>query len=42
MNNCNSPVVPDIIRFLIMTGARKSEAVNLPWSEVDLDAGEKN
>ena len=23
-----------------MTGARKSEAVNLPWSEVDLDAGE--
>ena len=40
LNNCNSPVVPDIIRFLIMTGARKSEAVNLPWSEVDLEAGE--
>ncbi len=34
-----SQVVPDIIEFLILTGARRSEVVNLPWSELDLEKG---
>ncbi len=36
LDNCNSEVVPEIIRFLILTGARRSEVVNLPWSELEL------
>jgi len=34
-----SQVVPDIIEFLILTGARRSEVVNLPRSELDMDKG---
>ena len=37
IKNCRSPVVPDIIEFLILTGARKSEASQLPWSEIDME-----
>jgi len=39
LNSCVSRVVPDIIELLIVTGARKSEVVNLPWSEVDMERG---
>ncbi len=39
LGNTKSPVVPDIVKFLILTGARKSEVVNLPWSEIDLEDG---
>lgn len=31
LRQCQSPVVPDIIRLLILTGARKSEVTELPW-----------
>ncbi|WP_050775254.1 site-specific integrase [Desulfonatronospira thiodismutans] len=37
IKNCKSPVVPDVIEFLILTGARKSEVAHLPWSEVDME-----
>jgi integrase len=39
LKNCRSQVVPDIIEFLILTGTRKSEVVNLPWNELDLAKG---
>ncbi len=39
LKKCKNQVVADIIEFLILTGARKSEAVNLPWQELDLDKG---
>ncbi|WP_045214308.1 site-specific integrase [Desulfonatronovibrio magnus] len=37
IKTCKSPVVPDLIEFLILTGARKSEASQLPWSEIDME-----
>ena len=39
LNNCKSQVVPDIIEFLLLTGARKSEAAEMAWQEVDLERG---
>ncbi len=39
LKKSRNEVVPEIIRFLILTGARLSEAVNLPWSELDLQGG---
>lgn len=39
LKSCKSVVVPDIIEFLILTGSRKSEAVNLPWMEIDFKNG---
>ena len=39
LKKCQSNVVPDIIEFLILTGARRSEVVNLPWSELDMENG---
>ncbi|WP_045214450.1 site-specific integrase [Desulfonatronovibrio magnus] len=36
IKNCKSSVVPDVIEFLILTGARKKEATHLPWSEIDM------
>lgn len=39
LKNCKSTVIPDIIEFLILTGARKSEVVNLPWIEIDFNNG---
>lgn len=37
LGKCNRPVIPDIIEFLLLTGARKREVVNLPWAEIDMD-----
>ena len=37
LQNCKSTVVSDIIEFLILTGARKGEAVNAKWNDVDFD-----
>jgi site-specific recombinase XerD len=34
---CQSRVVPDLIEFLILTGARKSEAAHARWSDVDFE-----
>lgn len=34
---CPSPVIPDIIEFLIYTGARRSEAVHATWAEIDFN-----
>jgi integrase len=31
--------VPNLMRLALMTGARKSELLGLPWSELDLEAG---
>ena len=39
LKTSSSKVVPDIIEFLILTGARMSEAVNLPWDEIDFEHG---
>lgn len=39
LKNCKSTVVPDIIEFLILTGARKGEAVHAKWEDVDFDRG---
>jgi integrase len=36
---CQSRVVPDLIEFLILTGARKSEAAKARWVEFDLERG---
>ncbi|SMP83321.1 Phage integrase family protein [Desulfonatronum zhilinae] len=36
LKGCNSTVVPDIVEFLMVTGARKTEVVELTWSEIDL------
>ena len=37
LKKCLSSVVPDLIEFLILTGARKSEASNAKWEDVDFD-----
>ena len=37
LQNCKSTVVSDIIEFLILTGARKGEAVNAKWKDVNFD-----
>jgi integrase len=34
---CQSRVVPDLIELLILTGARKSEAAQARWSDVDFE-----
>ncbi len=34
---CKSKIVPDIIEFLMLTGARRTEGVELRWDEVDMD-----
>lgn len=34
---CPSPVIPDIIEFLIYTGARRGEAVHARWVEIDFE-----
>ncbi len=39
LKNCKTQVVPDIIEFLVLTGARKSEVVGLKWGELDLKKG---
>jgi len=39
LNSCKSQVVPDLIEFLLLTGARKTEAVELAWEEVDMERG---
>ena len=39
LRQCQSPIVPDIIRLLILTGARRSEVTQLPWGELDLEKG---
>ncbi|MFW6179186.1 MAG: tyrosine-type recombinase/integrase [Desulfohalobiaceae bacterium] len=36
IKTCQSPVVPDLIEFLILTGARRSEAMQAMWPDVDL------
>ena len=37
LNTCKSESLPDIIEFLMLTGARKAEAVELEWKEIDMD-----
>jgi integrase len=39
LKECHSPVVPDLIEFLLLTGARKSEAGNARWEHVNLETG---
>ncbi len=39
LERCQSPIIPDIIRLLILTGARRSEVIQLPWSELDMEKG---
>ena len=34
---CRSDVVPDVIEFLILTGARKGEAMHMKWADVDFE-----
>lgn len=36
---CNHTTVPDLIDFLIVTGARKSEAAHAKWSYIDFENG---
>ncbi|HAR33897.1 MAG TPA: hypothetical protein DCR95_07370 [Desulfobacter sp.] len=36
---CDHPTVPDLIEFLILTGARKSEATKAKWSYKDIEDG---
>ncbi|TVR02772.1 MAG: site-specific integrase [Desulfovibrionales bacterium] len=36
---CNRPAIPEIIEFLLLTGARRGEALGLCWKELDLDKG---
>ncbi|GAB1409271.1 site-specific integrase [Desulfovibrionales bacterium] len=33
---CTRPVIPDILRFLLLTGARRGEVLGLVWSELDM------
>lgn len=37
LKSCQSKVVPDLIEFLILTGARKSEAANARWEDIDFE-----
>ncbi|WP_040417261.1 tyrosine-type recombinase/integrase [Desulfonatronospira thiodismutans] len=37
--NCRSTIVADIIRMLLLTGARKSEVVRMRWQELDMEKG---
>lgn len=39
LKSCKSQAVPDIVKLLILTGARKSEVVGLRWDELDLAKG---
>jgi integrase len=39
LKESKSPVVPDLIEFLLLTGARKSEAGNARWENVNLETG---
>ena len=39
LTNCQSKVFPDLIEFLILTGARKSEAAQARWVDVDFERG---
>lgn len=37
LQTCKSSVVPDLIEFLILTGARKGEAKHMRWADVDFE-----
>jgi len=37
LKSCEHTTVPDLIEFLILTGARKSEASNAKWSYMDIE-----
>ncbi|NCD35270.1 MAG: site-specific integrase [Spartobacteria bacterium] len=37
LSQSDRPVIPEIIEFLLLTGARKKEVTHLPWSEINLD-----
>ncbi|GAB6059438.1 tyrosine-type recombinase/integrase [Desulfonatronum parangueonense] len=37
LKECSSDVVPDIVELLMVTGARKSEVVELEWKELNLE-----
>jgi integrase len=39
LKQCNSEVLPDLVEFLILTGARKSEATQARWKDIDLEKG---
>jgi integrase len=39
LKQCNSEVLPDLVEFLILTGARKSEATQARWEHIDLEKG---
>ena len=40
LDNCRSMLAPtDIIRMLLLTGARKSEVVGMRWQELDMEKG---
>ncbi|KXB09111.1 hypothetical protein AKJ60_00955 [candidate division MSBL1 archaeon SCGC-AAA385M11] len=39
LSNCQSTVVPDLIEFLILTGARRGEAMQAKWQDVDFERG---
>lgn len=39
LKRCDHPIVPDLIEFLILTGARKSEATKAKWSYMDIENG---
>ncbi|TVQ95330.1 MAG: site-specific integrase [Desulfovibrionales bacterium] len=39
LKQCASPVVPDIIEFLMLTGARRNEVLGMRWEELDTDKG---
>ena len=36
LDACTRPVIPDVFRFLLLTGARRNEAVHLVWTELDM------
>jgi integrase len=37
LNKCQRPVIPDVIMFLLLTGARRNEVLHLVWTELDMD-----
>lgn len=37
VNQSNNPHLPDIVALLLLTGARKNEALKMRWEEVDID-----